>query len=263
MNEYFYRVWIPLQVATVIAFFAITSGYINLNWILILVSWFFIGPIGMGVGYHKLFAHRQFKTYKWIEHVLAVLGTLAAYSPLLFFAAQHQYHHKTSDSFKDPSSPVKYGFVESYLTWRLRKSVLKDVHTKNYPIKRIFKDRFLINISRNFTVVNYSVFLVLLMIDPFLLVNLYIIPVFIEHFRINCVSSFSHMKVPFSYRRHNTPDSSQNNFILGILTCGFGWHNRHHARPGEMLDQQRWWEIDIEGYVAWALNKIYHIKKYE
>lgn len=261
MNEYFYRVWIPLQISTLIAFFAIGFGYVELNWTMILISWFLIGPVGMGVGYHKLFAHRQFKTFKWVEYTLAILGTLAAYSPLLFFAAQHQYHHKTSDSDKDPSSPVKYGFFQSYLTWRLKESVLKDVHTKNYPVKQIFKNKFLIKISRHFALINYLVFFVLLVVSPILLVNLYLIPVFIEHFRVNCVSSLSHMNVPFNYRRYNTNDSSQNNFILGILTCGFGWHNHHHARPGEMLSQEKWWEIDIEGYVAWVLNKIYILKK--
>lgn len=261
MNEYFYRLWIPLQIVTIVSFFAIGFDYINLNWAVILISWFLIGPVGMGVGYHKLFAHRQFKTYPWIEKILAILGTLAAYSPLLFFSAQHQFHHKTSDSERDPSSPVKYGFIQSFLTWRMKESVLKDVHTKNYPVKRIFKDRFLIKVSKNFILINYTVFFTLLIIDPFLLVNLYLIPVFLEHIRINCVSSLSHMNIPLNYRKYNTNDSSQNNVILGILTCGFGWHNHHHARPGEMLSQERWWEIDVEGYIAWFLNKIYKTNK--
>src|ERR1700756_376412 len=119
MNEHFYKVWLPLQIATLVAFMAISLGMVNLSLPLILTSWFLIGPVGMGVGYHRLFAHRSFSTHPVFEKILGILGTLAAYSPLLFFAAQHQYHHKTSDTKEDPSSPVEYGFWESFLTWRM------------------------------------------------------------------------------------------------------------------------------------------------
>lgn len=255
MNEYFYRVWIPLQVATLICFFAIALGLVGLNWWLILASWFLIGPVGMGVGYHRLFAHRSFETYPVIEKLLGILGTLAAYSPLLFFAAQHQYHHKTSDTKEDPSSPVEYGFWESFLTWRMRKSVLQAIHTRNQPIRVLMRDRFLIKLSKNFSLIVYAFFFILLICGPFWLINIFLIPTFIEHLRINIISSLSHMKLPFNYRTHKTGDESQNNVVIGILSCGFGWHNNHHARPRNMLSQEKWWEIDIEGYVAWLLSK--------
>jgi fatty-acid desaturase len=41
---------------------------------------------------------------------------------------------------------------------------------------------------------------------------------------------------------------------LGWLGMGFGWHNNHHAHPGKLILTERWWEIDIEGYVGWVLS---------
>ena len=256
MNSYFYKVYIPLQIATLAAIVAVLMGTVDTNWYLILISWFLIGPIGMGVGYHRLFAHGSFETYPFIEKIIAVLGTLACYSPLIFFAAQHQYHHKTSDTEADPSSP-HLGFWESHLWWRMRESVLKQVLIRPAPIKKLMRDRFMIKLSKHFALICWSFAIFLLLVGPFWLVNLLLIPALIEHLRINVISSFSHMKLPFNYRPYDTPDDSQNNLVIGILSCGFGWHNTHHARPRMMLCQERWYEIDIEGYIAWFLNRIY------
>ena len=254
MNSYFYSVFLPLQIATVISLFFVFSGVIQLNWWIIGIWWFLIGPVGMGTGFHRLFAHRSFETYRWAEIAMALLGTLACYSPLLFFAAQHQYHHKTSDSDLDPSSP-RLGFWESYLWWRLRESVLTAIVTRQESIRRLMRDRTLIKISKHFSKIVWVFAITLLVFSPFLFVNLLIIPTLIEHIRINVISSLSHMPLPFNYRPYNTKDDSQNNLVIGILSCGFGWHNTHHARPRQMLCQERWFEIDIEGYVAWLLSK--------
>ncbi len=254
MNSYFYRVYVPLQVMTLIALGFLLAGKVEVHWWVALVWWFLIGPVGMGTGYHRLFAHRSFETYRWSELAMAVLGTLAAYSPLLFFAAQHQYHHKTSDTDADPSSP-RLGFWESFLWWRMRESVLVQIVTRQESIRRLMRDRKLIKISKHFAVINWVWWALTLAAGPEWFVSLVILPTLIEHLRINVISSLSHMNLPFNYRPYATKDDSQNNVVIGILSCGFGWHNTHHARPLKALCQERWWEIDIEGYVAWLLTK--------
>ena len=255
MNWYFYRVWIPLQVLTVAAFVAIALGYLNINWTLVLISWFLIGPVGTGVGYHRLFSHRQFETWKPIEYLIALLGTLAAYAPVLFWASQHQYHHKVADTDKDPSSPTNFGFWESYLWWRMRQSVLKKIDLRNYPTRILIKDPVLVFLSKHFTKIIYATVIMLAAVDLNLLVSLFVIPVFIEHQRINIVSSASHLNIPLSYKNFESEDQGQNNLVLGYTTMGFGWHNNHHAFPRKLINQERWWEIDVEGVIAWLLKK--------
>jgi len=255
MNWYFYKIWIPLQIALVISIISVYLGFVSLNWYLILFVFFLMGPVGTGVGYHRLFSHRQFKTWKPVEYLIAVFGTLSAYAPILFWSSQHIYHHRHSDEPSDPSSPKQYGFVESFLLWRMRKKALRKISLKNYPVTQILKDPFLMFLSNKFTLIVYTYAIVLLLIDPFWFVNLFVIPATLEHIRTNAISSLSHMRVPLSYRNFETTDNSHNNIVIGLLSFGFGWHNNHHHDQRELVNTHRWYEIDIEGLIAKAISK--------
>jgi fatty-acid desaturase len=73
MNTFFYKVWLPLKLLTVIFLLLFLFDYTTINWWMVFVSWFLLGPVGIGVGFHKLFSHRQFETYKPVEYTIAVL----------------------------------------------------------------------------------------------------------------------------------------------------------------------------------------------
>jgi stearoyl-CoA desaturase (delta-9 desaturase) len=57
-----------------------------------------------------------------------------------------------------------------------------------------------------------------------------------------------------------TPDQSTNNFIVGILAMGEGWHNNHHAFPRSAFHGLAWWQIDLSGYLIWILEKLRLVK---
>jgi fatty-acid desaturase len=256
MNWYFYRVFLPLLFLALLASLGVGMGQIVISWKTILTAWFLIGPVGIGVGFHRLFSHRQFETARPLEIILALLGSFAAYAPLLFWVSNHRYHHQHSDQPEDPSSPRHHGFWESFLWYRLRASALEKVDIKNYCSRKILMDTKLLWISRNFFLLNAGLVLVLALFNLNWLVNAYLFPVLIEHLRINLVSSASHLSLPFSYRNFDTPDSSTNNLILGYLTFGFAWHNNHHQNERALSLHQRWWEIDLEGVVARILGRL-------
>jgi stearoyl-CoA desaturase (delta-9 desaturase) len=46
-------------------------------------------------------------------------------------------------------------------------------------------------------------------------------------------------------------DQSRNNFLVGVLALGEGWHNNHHAFPTSARHGLRWWQADA-GY--WAIR---------
>lgn len=255
MNWYFYKVFIPLNLAFIIGLLLLFFGFISVHPGLIFFSWVLIGPIGIGVGYHRLFSHRQFETNQIFEALLAVLGTLAAYAPVLYWSANHRYHHKHSDTELDPSSPEKYGFWESFLWYRLRQSALNKIDINNYCVKKIIKNPVLRIINKNFLVINVFVSLLLLLISPTAFFSAYIFPVFIEHLRINLVSSLSHLPLPLNYRNFSTKDNSYNNIILGYLTFGFAWHNNHHHNERQVNLSYNWWEVDLEGAFAQLISK--------
>jgi stearoyl-CoA desaturase (delta-9 desaturase) len=56
------------------------------------------------------------------------------------------------------------------------------------------------------------------------------------------VNSVTHL---WGYRNYSTDDASRNNFLIGILAGGEGWHNNHHADPRSAKHGHRWWELDV------------------
>lgn len=249
MNTYFYKLWLPTTILTVAL-----VPLATINWYFVFVCWFLLGPIGTGVGLHRLFAHRQFETYRPLEIIIAVLGTLSAYGPILYWVSQHQHHHKHADTEEDINSPLK-GFWHSFFYWRFKDLATKKIHLKNYCTLRAAKDPVIVFLSKHFITINLTVMFVLYLVSVDLLVSIYLIPVLFEQLRVSVLNSLAHMKLPGSYRVFNSKDNSYNNLILGYLTLGFGWHNAHHANPRELVNSHRWWELDIEGLIGKFISK--------
>jgi stearoyl-CoA desaturase (delta-9 desaturase) len=179
---------------------------------------------------------------------------LSAYGPILYWASAHQYHHKHADTDLDLNSP-KRGFWHSYLYWRLTEASTKKIDLKNKCVIRAARDPAIVFLSKNFISINWTVIVLLALVDVNLLLSLYILPVFIEQQRMNILNSLAHMKLPGSYKIENTSDNSYNNAVLGILTLGFGWHNAHHSKPWELVNTHHWWELDIEGLIGKFISK--------
>ena len=250
-NAFFFKVWLPLNLITLALIFIV-----DINWYMVFIGWFLLGPVGTGVGSHRLFSHRCFETYPVIEKILAYLSTLSAYAPILFWVTQHQYHHKFTDTENDPTAPKEKGFIYSFFTWRLLKENLDKVHVMNYCARRVLRDKTLMWFTNNFTLIIWAHVILLSFIDFSVLLSLYLLPVLIESTRVNVLNYVNHLdNVPFNYRNHDIKDHSHNNVIIGWLSFGFGWHNNHHANPGKVVLTERWWEIDIEGYIAKLISK--------
>jgi stearoyl-CoA desaturase (delta-9 desaturase) len=56
------------------------------------------------------------------------------------------------------------------------------------------------------------------------------------------VNSVAHI---WGYRNYETDDRSRNNWLVGFVSNGEGWHNNHHADPRCAAHGRRWWEIDV------------------
>ena len=57
------------------------------------------------------------------------------------------------------------------------------------------------------------------------------------------VNSVSHV---WGYQDWNTGDISMNNWIVGILAFGEGWHNNHHAFEQSCRHGLKWYQVDPE-----------------
>jgi stearoyl-CoA desaturase (delta-9 desaturase) len=66
------------------------------------------------------------------------------------------------------------------------------------------------------------------------------------------INSLTHV---WGYRTYATRENSRNNWLLGFIASGEGWHNNHHHDSASASNQHRWWEFDLTYYVICALEK--------
>src|SRR5437762_8552545 len=100
------------HLAAVAAFFFIDRGAMLTAVLLYVVA----GMLGIGMGYHRLLTHRGYKTYKWVEYLLAWCGTLALEGGPIAWVATHRIHHQHSDRWGDPHTPQE-GTWWAHMGW--------------------------------------------------------------------------------------------------------------------------------------------------
>ena len=76
---------------------------------------------------------------------------------------------------------------------------------------------------------------------------------FLTHHVTWSVNSVCHT---FGKRAFETKDASRNEWVVGLLGFGEGWHNNHHAFPRSAFHGLRWWQFDLAGYVIRMLERL-------
>jgi sn-1 stearoyl-lipid 9-desaturase len=221
-----------------------------------LFLWWVSGSLGIGVGYHRLLTHRSFKSPKWVEYFLTTCGTLALLGGPITWVTTHRIHHKFTDQEGDPHSPID-GQWWAHMGWFLfGKSFAHDSVARDRYVPDLMKDKFHVQINRFRYYFSPTVVLgvVLFAIGglPFLLWGVFVRSVAGQHFEW-LINSAAHK---WGSRRFVTRDLSTNNWWVAILTFGEGWHNNHHAHPVSAAHGLRWYEVDMNWYVIWALKKL-------
>jgi stearoyl-CoA desaturase (delta-9 desaturase) len=80
-----------------------------------------------------------------------------------------------------------------------------------------------------------------------------LVRIFLWHHLTFSVNSVCHT---FGKRAFETNDRSRNEWIVGLLAFGEGWHNNHHAFPRSAFHGLHWWQFDLSGYIIWMLERL-------
>lgn len=72
---------------------------------LLAASFYVLTMLGITVGFHRLLSHRAFETQGPLRAVFAILGSMAAQGPPIYWASNYRRHHQFSDADGDPHSP--------------------------------------------------------------------------------------------------------------------------------------------------------------
>jgi sn-1 stearoyl-lipid 9-desaturase len=186
------------------------------HYLIAIVAYFCIGGLGMIMGYHRLLTHRSFKCSKWFEHMITYFATLSLTGPALDWIAIHREHHKFGDTENDPHSPDYKGRLRvHFLTMYTPVSI-------KYAGKDL-RNKFLLFQRKHYFLINIITGLILYLIDPFAVIYLWLFPAALTIGFGTLILSVSH--------RDKAP---HNDFILGILTWGDGFHKEHHDNPGKV-----------------------------
>jgi stearoyl-CoA desaturase (delta-9 desaturase) len=231
----------------------------GLSWVELMLcgGMYLLTGLGITVGYHRLFTHRSFETNRVVECVLAVLGSMAVQGPLLSWVALHRKHHQHSDEHEDPHSPhhqgpgflgLVRGFWFAHVGWML---VARPVDLSHY-VKDLGRSKVLRTVSALFPVWAAAGLLIPALLGWLLLggwtgplLGLVwggLVRVFFVHHVTWSVNSVCHL---WGQRPYPERDESRNNFLVGVLSLGEGWHNNHHAFPSSARHGLRWWQIDV------------------
>ncbi len=215
---------------------------------LCLVS-YYVRMFGVTAGYHRYFSHRTFKAGRVVQFLLAWLAQSSAQKGALWWAAHHRHHHRYSDQENDVHSPARRGFWWSHVGWIL----CRRYDETNYDaVKDLARFPELVWLNKYHLLPALAGLPVLWFLGglPYVVWGGIVPTVLLWHgtFTIN---SLSHI---FGRRRYLTTDTSRNNFVLALITCGEGWHNNHHFHMASVNQGWFWWEVDVTYYVLRVLS---------
>lgn len=253
-----------------------TPGFLLMHMACLLVIWagvswtaliacgmlYLIRMIGITAGYHRYFSHRTYKTSRFFQFLLALLGTSAAQQGPLWWSAHHRYHHKYSDTEDDVHSPSVHGFWWAHFGWICAPHNKKTKYTLvpdliKYPELQLLDKLYMLPPM----MLAIAVWYLGVMLDRYvpaletsgfqlLVWGFFISTVLLYHGTFS-VNSLTHM---FGCRRFHTRDNSHNHWFIALITLGEGWHNNHHYCPSSERQGFYWWEIDISHYILRVLS---------
>jgi stearoyl-CoA desaturase (delta-9 desaturase) len=231
-----------------------------------------IAGLGVSTGYHRLLAHRAFKTYKPIAFLFATAGAMAGQGPPLIWTAHHRRHHRVADKPGDPHSPygdhepgirgALHGLWHSHMGWLFNQDLSSD------PMRYcpdLARDRNMRFVSKHFLLFVLAGLLLpgLIglaitgdLVHGFLTGVLWggLVRFFVSNHITYAVNSVGHY---FGSRRFATSDESRNVFWLALPSFGEAWHNNHHAFPRSYRHGMRWYELDISALIVLAMEKLH------
>ena len=249
-------VWIVTQPTGVVEWSAFAAFYV-------------MNILSMSIGYHRFFMHKAFETSKPMRYAIAILAQLGTFGSLRRWIAEHRRHHAHSDRPGDIHSPYYNdygrslsgvnGWKYAHLGWVFNKSITDEA----FYGKGIGEDSAVLLVDKYrigiflFSVLGLPTLWALTFGAPEAIIGTVLIAGFLRStlalHAIASVNSFGHI---YGSKRFEGKDEARNNWLVAIFTLGEGWHNNHHAHPRSAGTSYAWYEIDMTGWVIWALEKM-------
>ena len=230
-------------VALVVCTCLLWGHAVNLTDVLMGTIFYFVTGLGITIGYHRLFAHRGFKSRRVLKIVLALVGSMAIEGSVTSWVATHRRHHLYSDHDGDPHSPHRYGdqgqgllrgLIFAHVGWlfvsdascaeRYAPDTIRDADIRT--VGRLFPVLAVCSLALPFGLGYVLSGTLIGAITALVWAGL--LRMTLLHHVTWSINSLCHT---FGQRSEETADQSTNLRILAIPSLGESWHNIHHAHP--------------------------------
>lgn len=230
--------------------------------LLVAFAMYVLRGIGVTAGYHRLLAHRSFKTNRVVQFILSLAGSLAVQGGPLWWVAHHRSHHAETDTEEDIHSPVTRGMWAAHMGWMMSAEAFNEKGANARDLHKFPEIKFL---QRQYVWLILGQVVCLYGLGAWLSVaypdlgtsglqmmvwGFFVSTVFTWHVTF-MVNSVCHR---WGSRPYDTGDASTNNALIGVLGFGEGWHNNHHFYPNSARHGLRWWQVDVTWYLIKALS---------
>ena len=233
------------------AWWLVTMGLAPQGLVVLLLC-YTVSLLSITAGYHRYFAHRSFKTSRWFQFVLGLVGSCQLQGGPIAWASVHRHHHKHSDEQGDMHSPT-HGLYWSHMGWLM--------HPRTYEVafaevKDLQRYRELVWLDRYNAVPVVLSFVALALagagwqfVHPGSIVTPWFVLFWGGVIRIVLlwhitwsVNSICHLWGSVAFE---TGEGSRNNLLIGLLAAGEGWHNNHHHAPSCARSGFGWQQPDL------------------
>lgn len=259
-RTYFNRKWLRKDMGYAAFFSAIHLGalaapfYFTWNaFATFCVGYLITGLFGITLSYHRQLAHRSFRTPKWLEYIFAYCGVLALQSHPINWVSSHRHHHGGTETERDVHSPLD-GFWWSHMGWLLdgEGTWMRGDKSNAVDLSSQWYYRFLKNTYPLHAIVLPLAGLYAFGGLPFVFWGFFARVAWVWHITW-AVNSVSHV---WGFKDWNTKDNSMNNWVVGLLAFGEGWHNNHHAFETSCRHGLKWWQVDFTWYIVKLLSMV-------
>lgn len=249
ISRAFWFSFVPMTLLGILTIILLAIGTIPLYYLIYtFIGWVLVGGLGIAVGYHRVFSHKTHNLPRWKENVLLFLSVFAGQGSSIFWVAIHRgYHHSHADTPKDLHSPLD-GIWHAFAGWFSKMTENNPIVNTKYAVDLMRKTNH-VWFHKYQQRILWLVPLVVCLFDWKLAFTGFFLVTAISLAQENLINVVGHLKCGIGYRNFDTKDNSYNNFIIGYLGWGQGWHNNHHHSPGSYdfgtSVSGKWWEFDM------------------
>lgn len=254
-RTFFNRVWTKRDIGRAI-FFGVVHGAalfapFYFTWRMFAIQFLIYVASGMGItySYHRQLSHKSFQSPKWFEYLGACCGMMAMQGAPLDWASEHRYHHLHTETPLDPHS-IYEGFWWSHMGWLLDSKKKEERCGDMCNAKDLLKQRFYTFTSKHykkFVIAHFALAYALGGVSGFVWRCFFVALLYHVTWFVN---SASHV---WGRQEYRTGDQSRNNWWVGFLAFGEGWHNNHHAFEFSARHGLRQHQFDI----TWIVIRLF------